>query len=92
MQRIKMLLQSHKESSDIKSQVLKCVPQAVNIEGILNGGAKIKILFPSGKTTFYKRALRVRKILFKYCKYWKIHTFKPPRSVLFIIDKKTPII
>ena len=52
MQRIKMLLQSHKESSDIKSQVLKCVPQAVNIEGILNG----EILFPSGKTTFYKRA------------------------------------
>ena len=50
---------------------------------MLHGGAKIWILFSSGKKIFYERAQRVSKILF--------HNFKPPCNVLviIIIDKKT---
>ena len=54
------------------------------IERILHGGAKIRILFSSGKTIFYERAQRVSKILF-LPRENKIHIFKPPCNVLFII-------
>ena len=51
------------------------------IEDILHGGAKIWILFSSGKTI---RAQRVSKILFLPWEN-KIHIFKPLCNVLFII-------
>ena len=51
---------------------------------ILQGGAKILILFSSGKTIFYERAQRVSKILFLPQEN-KIHIFKLPCNVLFII-------
>ena len=54
---------------------------------ILHGGAKILILFSSGKTIFYERAQRVSKILF-LPRENKIHIFKPPCNVLFIIFPK----
>ena len=41
-------------------------------------------LFSSGKTIFYERAQRVSKILF-LPRENKIHIFKPPCNVLFII-------
>ena len=53
------------------------------VERILHGGAKIWILFSSGKTIFYERAQRVSKIMF-LPRENKIHIFKPPRNVLFI--------
>ena len=51
---------------------------------ILHGGAKIRILFSSGKTIFYERAQRVNKILF-LPRENKIHIFKLPCNDLFII-------
>ena len=51
---------------------------------ILHGGAKIWILFSGGKTIFYERPQRVSKILF-LPRENKIHIFKPPCNVLFII-------
>ena len=41
-------------------------------------------LFSSGKTIFYEQAQRVSKILF-LPRENKIHIFKPPCNVLFII-------
>ena len=41
-------------------------------------------LFSNGKTIFYERAQRVCKILF-LPRENKIHIFKPPSNVLFII-------
>ena len=55
-----------------------------NIKRILHGGAKIWILFSRGKTIFYSLAALVRKILF-LPRENKIHFFKPPCNVLFII-------
>ena len=51
---------------------------------ILHGGEKIWILFSSSKTIIYERAQRVSKILFLPLEN-KIHIFKPPCNVLFII-------
>ena len=50
-------------------------------------GAKIWILFSSGKTIFYERAQQVSKILF-LPRENKIHIFKPPCNVLVIIQTK----
>ena len=50
----------------------------------ITGGAKICILFSRGKTIFYERVQRVSKILFLPQEN-KIHIFKPPGNVLFII-------
>ena len=53
-------------------------------EDILRGGAKMWILFSSGKTIFYERGQRVSKILF-LSRENKIHILKPPCNVVFII-------
>ena len=55
-----------------------------NIQRILHGGAKVWILFSRGKTIFYERMQRVSKILF-LPRENKIHIFKSPCNVLFII-------
>ena len=54
------------------------------IKSTLHGGLKMWILFSRGKTIFYSLAALVRKILF-LPRENKIHIFKPPCNVLFII-------
>ena len=62
-----------------------CKPIIKQYRGdIKRGGSKMWILFSSGKTIFHERAQRVSKILF-LARENKIHLFKPPFNVLFII-------
>ena len=57
--------------------------QKVN-RGYYTVARRYEFLFSSGKTIFYERAQRVSKILF-LPRENKIHIFKPPCNVLFII-------